>query len=157
MLVIIWALRPLPRDRVEIPGLSSSQQSAPLAKVEPAVDLSAFEVVLWHEPEPATPVETVPAPQPSARAMSVLAEATSRFELIAIIRAVDGTPSRASLYDRTEDRLRSLGAGEDLMEGVRLDRVHASGVVLAAGEQTTSLDLIMAPKLSRRSANGDRP
>jgi hypothetical protein len=151
-----WALMPLDRVEVPVPELPTPGLKAAQTGSESSLDLGAFDVVLWHDPPPPPTAEPSPASDPKPRAQSVLADARSRFELIAIVRESGGA-LRASLYDRQQDRMVSLARGDALTPQVRIGDVHAAGLVIASGSETASLNLIKGPKLVRHTAGGDRP
>ncbi|MEQ8845670.1 MAG: hypothetical protein RIB58_12530 [Phycisphaerales bacterium] len=134
-LAVWWALQPAPPLAMDRAQELTPDEGTRLA-AQP-LDASAFDVVLWSEPEELTPAEAAtvaaatpePPPPPPAQI---------NLSLIAIVEADTGW--QVALYDPGEQRIVLAGAG-DAVGTVRVREVTESTVLLELAGRTRQLAL----------------
>lgn len=131
-----WAQRP--RDHTDIDTRIDESITPATVIADERLDASAFDLVLWPEPEknetaqPAAAQASTPSPPPPPLPASI------NLTLVAIVEAEGGW--QVALYDPGEQRIVLAGEG-DAVGAVRVREVTASTVLLELAGRARQLAL----------------
>lgn len=128
LLAAVWAFRPLPSPAVPELPMSEPVLKAPTNSI-PELNQSAFLGLLRPPPPPAPPPKP-PPPRQEPPAPPAPPPPPPRLILIAILSDSTEVPALAALYDPDLDTMLFASPGQFLPNGLRVDRVEASYIIL---------------------------